>query len=102
VNETRVVKALRQTEVVASQVRLSFGDGGVQSGSGGGKNRRVVISEERVCRVCHKRLARSVVAFMPDDSVVHYGCLKRAQAQVQGGAVSGGGVGAGSWGRSGL
>lgn len=102
VNETRVVKALRQTEVVASQVRLSFGDGGLQSG--GGKNRRVVISEERVCRVCHKRLARSVVAFMPDDSVVHYGCLKRAQAQVQGQAqvTGGGGVGAGAWGRSGL
>ena len=32
-----MVKALRQTEVVASQVKLSFGEGGVQSG--GGKNR---------------------------------------------------------------
>ena len=44
-----MVKALRQTEVVASQVKLSFGDGGLQSG--GGKNRRVVISEGQ-CRRC--------------------------------------------------
>jgi hypothetical protein len=27
--------------------------------------------------VCHKRLGGSVVAVLPDNSVVHYGCLAR-------------------------
>jgi Vam6/Vps39-like protein vacuolar protein sorting-associated protein 39 len=95
VNETRVVAGLRKTGLVASQALLLLGDG--IPGGQGGRNRRVVISEERVCGVCHKRLGGSVVAVMPDNSVVHYGCLNRAHA--------GGGVTAtspvGAWGRSG-
>lgn len=90
VNETRIVAGLRRTALVASQARLLLGDG-TPSGQGG-KNRRVVISDERVCGVCHKRLGGSVVAVMPDNSVVHYGCLARAKtagrtaaAQVAGG-----------------
>ncbi|OAA55910.1 vacuolar morphogenesis protein [Niveomyces insectorum RCEF 264] len=43
-----------------------------------GRNRRVVVSEERVCGVCHKRLGGSVVAVLPDNAVVHYGCLHRS------------------------
>lgn len=128
VNETFVVKALREAELVSAQARLRFGDPNKAAAMGlpwgvapGGMHRQVVIGEERVCRVCHKRLARSVVAVLPDDGVVHYGCLKRAQAQAQGvaalgssyqsqgqgqrqgqGHVSvGSGIGAGSWGRSG-
>ncbi|KAK3314918.1 vacuolar sorting protein 39 domain 2-domain-containing protein [Apodospora peruviana] len=81
VNETRVVAELRKTSLVASQALLSLGDG--IPGGQGGRNRRVVVSEERVCRVCHKRLGNSVVAVMPDNSVVHYGCLNRAHAQQQ-------------------
>ncbi|KAM7194088.1 hypothetical protein V8F33_007415 [Rhypophila sp. PSN 637] len=125
VNETFVVKALREAELVATQARLRFGDAVPWGVAPGGMHRQVVISEERVCRVCHKRLARSVVAVLPDDGVVHYGCLKRAQAQglgqgqgqtTQGGQIYGQqGMGmptaaagsrpgsgmAGSWGRSG-
>jgi hypothetical protein len=96
VNETRIVAGLRRTGLVASQAVLLLGDG--VPGRQGGKNRRVVISDERVCGVCHKRLGASVVAAMPDNSVVHYGCLTRAR--------SGAGAGmaaaqvAGGWGRS--
>lgn len=82
VNETRVLAGLRKTALFASQSLLYLGDGGVSSPSGagggkGGRNRRVVISEERVCGVCHKRIGGSVVAVMPDNAVVHYGCLNR-------------------------
>lgn len=83
VNETRVLAGLRKTALFASQSLLFLGDdGGVSSansgkGAGGGRNRRVVISEERVCGVCHKRIGGSVVAVMPDNAVVHYGCLNR-------------------------
>ncbi|KAK1754324.1 hypothetical protein QBC47DRAFT_301906 [Echria macrotheca] len=96
VNETRVVAGLRQTGLVASQALLSLGDG--IPGGQGGKSRRVVISEERVCGVCHKRLGGSFVAVMPDNAVVHYGCLNRAQS---GAGTNYLGAQAGSWGRSG-
>lgn len=79
VNESRIVAGLRQTELVASQALLLLGDG--VPGGQGGRNRRVIISDERVCGVCHKRLGGSVVAALPDNIVVHYGCLNRATGQ---------------------
>ncbi|KAH8899485.1 hypothetical protein GQ53DRAFT_634706 [Thozetella sp. PMI_491] len=98
VNETRVVVGLRKTELVSGQALLLLGDG--LPGGQGGRNRRVVVSEDRVCGVCHKRLGASVVAALPDNSVVHYGCLNRAQS---GGGASGGLATAqlGAWGRVG-
>lgn len=103
-----------------------FGGGGAASSyagpssGGGGRNRRVVVAEDRMCGVCHKRLGNSVVAALPDNAVVHYGCLNRVGAAGLGGGGSqlaggggqtagGGGFGgyarpdplrAGGWGRS--
>ena len=77
VNASRIIAGLRQTELVASQALLLLGDG--VPGGQGGRNRRVIISDERVCGVCHKRLGGSVVAALPDNSVVHYGCLNRSE-----------------------
>ncbi|KAK4184878.1 vacuolar morphogenesis protein 6 [Podospora australis] len=79
VNETRVVAGLRKTSLFASQALLFLGDG--IPGGQGGRNRRVVISDERMCGTCHKRLGGSVVAVMPDNKVVHYGCLGKAALQ---------------------
>jgi hypothetical protein len=73
VNESRIVTGLRKTEVVSAQAELLLGEAG--------RNRRVVVQEDRVCGVCHKRLGGSVVAVLPDNSVVHYGCLGRAGAK---------------------
>lgn len=102
VNETRIVQGLRKTEVVATQALLLLGGDGGRGG--GGKNRRVVIGDERVCGVCHKRLGgRTVVAALPDNSVVHYGCLNRAAAAVGNRPDSAGAAAAarvGSWGRT--
>ncbi|PBP17383.1 vacuolar sorting protein 39 domain 1 [Diplocarpon rosae] len=99
VNETRVVSGLRKSEVVSAQADLLLGDG--VPGGKGGRNRRVAVSDERVCGVCHKRLGRSVIAVLPDNEVVHYGCLSRA-GNWPGSGGSGGmtGLRAGSWGRS--
>jgi hypothetical protein len=99
VNETRIVAGLRKTELVTSQALLLLGDG--VPGGQGGRNRRVVVAKERVCGVCHKRLGGSVVAVLPDSSVVHSGCLKRARPGP--GGVGAGGLlaaQAGGWGRS--
>lgn len=108
--QSRVVEGLRRTQLVNSQALLLLGDGMGSQGQGqGGRNRRVVISEERVCGVCHKRLGNSVVAVRPDNSVVHYGCQGRGGDRGVSVSVSGSlGVGgnqagkvAGAWGRLG-
>jgi Vam6/Vps39-like protein vacuolar protein sorting-associated protein 39 len=78
VSESRIVESLRKTQLVNTQALLLLGDG--LPGGQGGRNRRVVISEERVCGVCHKRLGNSVVAVQPDNNVVHYGCLGRGRS----------------------
>ncbi len=95
VNEARVVAGLRKSEVVSAQAALLLGD---ETPDGkGGRNRRVVVSEERVCGVCHKRLGGSVIAVLPDNEVVHYGCLNRASGRQGGGKEA---IRAGTWGRS--
>ncbi|KAI0596909.1 SPX domain-containing protein [Biscogniauxia sp. FL1348] len=99
VAETRVVEQLRKTQLVNTQALLLLGDG--VPGGQGGRNRRVVVGEERVCGVCLKRLGNSVVAVLPDNSVVHYGCLGRQGRGATGGSL-GVGIGmAGAWGRHG-
>lgn len=78
-NESRIVARLRDSELVSTQALLLLGDG--VPGGQGGRNRRVVITEERLCGTCHKRLGGSVVSVLPDNSVVHYGCLNKATSQ---------------------
>lgn len=103
VNEARVVTGLRKSEVVRAQAGLLLGEEEGSSeradatgsfngvGTGSGRSRHVVVGEERVCGVCHKRLGRSVVSVLPDNTVVHYACSKRA---VQRGVNPDGGLGA--------
>jgi len=78
-NEARIEVELRKSEVMSAAATLQLGDG--MTGGEGGKNRRVVVQEERVCRICHKRLGGSVIAVLPDNSVVHYGCVGRDKGQ---------------------
>ncbi|KAF4627324.1 hypothetical protein G7Y89_g10828 [Cudoniella acicularis] len=79
VNEARIVGGMRKTEVVNAQATLLLGD--PMTGGKGGRNRGVFVSKERVCGVCHKRLGGSVIAVLPDNEVVHYGCLNRANGR---------------------
>ncbi|KAL6821189.1 AvaB protein [Trichoderma sp. SZMC 28015] len=82
VNESRIVAGLRKAEGIAVAAELQLGDG--KPGGQGGRNRHVIITDERHCVVCHKKLAGgmrmggSVVAVLTDNTVVHYGCLSRA------------------------
>ena len=95
-NDARVVTNLRKVEAVSVQARLLLGTGedgdpgcGASSsqGVGGASNkvrrRKVVIDEERVCRVCHKRLGGSVISAFPDGSVVHLGCQGRRDEELK-------------------
>lgn len=91
-NEARIEVELRKGEVMNAAASLQLGDG--TPSSKGGKNRRIIVQEERVCRICHKRLGRSVIAVLPDNSVVHYGCVGRDKGQSERPRT-------GSWGRKG-
>lgn len=63
INEGRVVAGLRSTVAIMEEAKLRLGDG-VAHGNGG-RNRRVVITEDRVCGVCHKRFGGSAIKVLP-------------------------------------
>lgn len=64
VNEARVLQGLCASEHQRYRAMVLLGDD--LQGGNAGRNRKVVISEERVCRVCHKRLGRSVISVFPE------------------------------------
>lgn len=45
------------------------------------RQRSVLVTDDRVCASCHKRLGNSVVAVFPDSRVVHYGCQRRYELE---------------------
>ena len=62
-NEGRIVAGIRQSAAFSEEARLRLGDG--IRGGNGGRNRRVVITENRVCGVCHKRFGGSAIKVLP-------------------------------------
>ncbi|KAJ9657174.1 Vacuolar morphogenesis protein 6 [Neophaeococcomyces mojaviensis] len=95
-NDARMVANLRKAEAVRVQARLLLGTGydgdpganvilpgeAMSEATAKGRRRRIVIDEERICRVCHKRLGGSVISAFPDGSVVHLGCQGRRQQEL--------------------
>ena len=85
VNESGIVAGLRKAEGISIAARLHLGEDA--PGGQGGRHRHVVITDERHCVVCFKklggsmRIGGSVVAVLPDNTVVHYGCLNRVTGQ---------------------
>ena len=63
VSESRVIAGLRKSIDMNEEAKLRLGDG--PAGVQGGRNRRVLITEERVCGVCHKRFGGSVIKVLP-------------------------------------
>ena len=64
VNEDKIVAGMRGAIAFTEDAKLRLGDG-IQGGNRG-RNRRVVISEERVCGVCYKRFGGSAIKVMPE------------------------------------
>lgn len=75
VNESRIVAGLRSCLAFSEESRLCLGDGLPRGNEG--RNRHVLITEDRVCSVCYKRFGGSAIKVLPDNSVVHYGCSSR-------------------------
>ena len=100
-NDVRVISSLRKVEAVQIQARLLLGVG--EDGDPGGQNllgfstseavskgrrRKIMVDEDRICRVCHKRLGGSIISAFPDGSVVHLGCQSRREQELKQGANS--------------
>ena len=64
VNEGRIVAGMRSTLAFSEEAKLRLGDG--VRGGNGGRNRRVVITEDRVCGVCYRRFGGSTIKVMPE------------------------------------
>ena len=79
-------------------IRAQLGRGvgwGLEEKLVGSRGRHVVVTEARVCPVCHKRLGRSVVSVLASGEVVHYGCgVQKESGSVSGSASVGSGSGA--------
>ncbi|PVI07127.1 vacuolar morphogenesis protein AvaB [Periconia macrospinosa] len=108
-NEERIVARLRGVEKVNVEAQVRLGEqytksdphsGGRAKVPPGGLNRRVVVTEERHCAVCHKRFGGSAIRVYPDNSVVHSGCLRGSMGKKGGMAALGSGGGSG-WGGGG-
>ncbi|KAL8861802.1 MAG: hypothetical protein Q9178_001671 [Gyalolechia marmorata] len=63
INESRVTAALRSTLVFSEEAKLRLGSG--IPGGNGGRNRHVLITEDRVCGVCYKRFGGSAIKVLP-------------------------------------
>ncbi|KAK8247399.1 vacuolar sorting protein 39 domain 2-domain-containing protein [Phyllosticta capitalensis] len=79
-NSERIVAQLRAVEKLSVEKDLLLGAGSVDRV--GGRNRRVVVGEDRHCSVCGKRFGGSAIRVYPDDVVVHYGCFTRGMQAV--------------------
>lgn len=76
--EEQVVRSLEAVRKVNTERKLLLGADEVQmDGKPHGRNRRVRITEEDLCKVCHKRFGASAIRVFPNNEVVHYGCASK-------------------------
>ncbi|KAL6717314.1 Vacuolar morphogenesis protein 6 [Lecanora helva] len=64
VNEGRIVAGMRSALAFSEESKLRLGDNA--PGGNRGRNRRVVITEDRVCGVCYKRFGGSVIKVLAE------------------------------------
>ena len=64
VNESRIVAGMRSNLAFSEEAKLRLGDG--VPGGNDGRNRRVVVTEDRVCGICYKRFGGSVIKVLPE------------------------------------
>lgn len=70
-NQAKIVAGLRKTVDQESNLELRLDDPK-------GRNRSVIVTEDRICGVCHRRFALSqAINVTPGNVVVHYSCKVR-------------------------
>lgn len=64
VNESRIVAGMRSCLAFSEELQLCLGDGLPKGNEG--RNRHVLITEDRVCGVCYKRFGGSAIKVLPE------------------------------------
>ena len=64
VNESRIVAGLRNALAFNEEAKLRLGDGLPEGNAG--RNRHVLVTDDRVCGICYKRFGRSVLKVLPE------------------------------------
>lgn len=86
--ENAVMASLSGVEKTAIEADLLLGDdirsGAIKTSTTSGRNRRVILGENRLCNVCNKRFGRAAARFFLDGEVLHYGCSDRRHRADQG------------------
>ena len=80
--EQAMLKSLSSVAKANTDIALQIGDEGIDEKGlpikgddvRRGQNRRLQLTEERMCSVCHKRFGRAAVRVWPNGEVRHYGC----------------------------
>ncbi|KAF2478979.1 vacuolar sorting protein 39 domain 2-domain-containing protein [Neohortaea acidophila] len=73
--QERIVRTLESARLAKTERLLRLGtEREIEQGKPGMRSRRVRITEEDHCRVCHKRFGAAAIRVHPDGEVVHYGC----------------------------
>lgn len=73
--EDAILAHLKGVQNTAVEAKLTLGE----------RSRKVVVGEERLCGVCHKRFGGSAIRVYPDGTVVHYGCVRGRMGSISGG-----------------
>ncbi|KAK4547984.1 hypothetical protein LTR36_010704 [Oleoguttula mirabilis] len=92
--EEQVVRSLEGVRRADTERKVLLGPDEVQmDGKPHGRNRRVRITEEDLCKVCHKRFGASAIRVFPNNEVVHYGCAGKRAGDTGAGVRGAGGRG---------
>ena len=76
--ENAIMASLSNVEKIASESDLLFGvdsrTAASDTTSASGRNRRVLLGENKLCNICNKRFGRAAARVFPSGEVLHYGC----------------------------
>lgn len=76
--ENAIMASLTSVEKTAIESDLFLGNellvGTLKTMPAAGRNRRIILGENRLCNVCHKRFGRAAARVFPNGEVLHYGC----------------------------
>lgn len=81
--EEAIMAALSRVENSAWVAELQLGDDkrtrNPRTAPGAGRNRRVMLGENRLCSFCNKRFSRATARVTPEGDVLHYSCTDGKQ-----------------------
>ena len=44
------------------------------------QDKKFVVTDEQICKACHRRIGKSAMVRYPSGVLIHYGCMKNFEA----------------------